>query len=368
MSRMDLTAVDLFSGGGGASLGISAVDGINLRAAGEIDDDVREFYNHNLPAHAAGIDLTEEDALVQLCESGSITEDEIDLIIGCPPCQKFSSLQDTTPPRDDGPKDAQLNAYINIVMEASPKVVVFENVPGIMTRGNEQYVDDLRNYLNKAGYGFALDILNTADYGVPQGRKRTIGIGVAGAGDDEVSLPDPTHAPPEEAAGNGKEPWQTVRDEIGDLPPLEAGESCDDLPFDGHRARNHRKSTVEFIQKIPDDGGSRTDLSEEEQLECHKRLDSKTSAGNIYGRMSWEEPAPTLTTRCTSPSSGRFVHPEQDRGITPREAARLMTFPDEYVLPDSNSAAERLIGNAVPPRFIQSVVGRFLDEHTHLIG
>lgn len=368
MSRMDLTAVDLFSGGGGASLGLAEVDGVTLRAAGEIDDDVRKFYNRNLSSRAAGVDLTEEDALEQLCETASISEDQIDLIIGCPPCQKFSSLQDTTPPRDDGPKDAQLNAYINIVMEASPEVVVFENVPGIMTRGNEQYVDDLRHYLNKAGYGFALDVLNTANYGVPQGRKRTIGIGIAGVSDDEVSLPDPTHAPPEEAKENGKEPWQTVEGEIGGLPPVEPGESCEVVPFDGHRARNHQQSTIDFIQKIPENGGSRTDLSEEEQLECHQRLDNKTSAGNVYGRMSWDEPAPTLTTRCTSPSAGRFVHPEQDRGITPREAARLMTFPDEYVLPESNSAAERLVGNAVPPRFIQNVVGRFLDEHADLIG
>jgi len=367
MNRMKLTAVDLFSGGGGASLGLSQIDGVNVKAAGEIDDDVREYYNSNLSAHAAGIDLTEENALADLCQSQSLDQDQIDLLIGCPPCQKFSSLQDTTPPRDDGPKDAQLNAYINIIMEATPQVVVFENVPGIMTRGNEQYVDELKHYLRKAGYGFELDVLNTADYGVPQGRKRTIGLGVLGASDDDVSIPAPTHAPPEDAKGTDLNEWRTVEDGIGDLPPIEPGESCDAVDFDGHRARNHQSSTVTFIEKIPKDGGSRTDLSEDEQLECHQRLDDKTSAGNIYGRMSWEEPAPTLTTRCTSPSAGRFVHPEQHRGITPREAARLMTFPDEYILPESNGAAERLIGNAVPPRFIENVVGRFLEDHAELI-
>lgn len=365
---MDLTAVDLFSGGGGASLGLAKVDEVTLKAAGDVDDKVREFYNRNLPAHAVGVDLTNEVALSQLCDEASITQNQIELVIGCPPCQEFSSLQDTTPPGDSGPRDAQLNAYVNLVMQASPQVVVFENVPGIMTRGNEQYVNELRRYLRKAGYGFDLAVLNTADYGVPQARKRTIGIGVAGASDDEVSLPEPTHRPPNGETENGKEPWRTVEDQIGDLPPLEAGESCDDVPFNGHRARNHQESTIEFIKKIPIDGGSRTDLSDEEQLDCHQRLDSKTASGNIYGRMSWDEPAPTLTTRCTTPSCGRFVHPEQDRGITPREAARLMTFPDEYVLPESNKYAERLIGNAVPPSFIEAVVGRFLEEHADLIG
>jgi DNA (cytosine-5)-methyltransferase 1 len=366
LDRMELTAVDLFSGGGGASLGLTEIDDVHLVAAGEMDDDVREHYDRNLGAHSVGVDLTEEDALSRLCDAASLSPDEIDLIIGCPPCQRFSSLQDTTPPKADGPKDAQLNAYINIVLEARPRVVVFENVPGILTRGNDQYVHELKSYLRKAGYGFTLDRLNTADYGVPQARQRTIGLGILGAESEKVSIPEPTHeeSPPE---ASDRKPWTTVRDAIADLPPLEAGETCTDLPFDGHRARNHRSDTVEFIRKIPPNGGSRTDLSDEEQLACHQRLDDKKSAGNIYGRMSWDDPAPTLTTRCTSPSAGRFVHPEQHRGISPREAARLMSFPDRYSLPEENKAAERLIGNAVPPAFIESVVGRSLSQHAHLL-
>lgn len=366
--KIELTAIDLFSGGGGASLGLAGVDSVRLEAAGELNDDVRGHYDRNIGAHSVGVDLTERGALEQLCSSADLSPDDIDLIIGCPPCQRFSSLQDTTPPKDDGPKDAQLNAYINIVLQAKPQVVVFENVPGILTRGNEQYVEELKTYLRKAGYGFTLDRLNTADYGVPQTRQRTIGLGILGAGNDQVTIPEPTHSNFEESEKADKRPWNTVRGGIGDLPLLEAGESSDELPFNGHRARNHRSDTVEFIRKVPADGGSRTDLSEEEQLACHQRLQDKTSAGNIYGRMWWDRPAPTLTTRCTSPSSGRFVHPEQHRGITPREAARLMSFPDSYQLPEGNKAAERLIGNAVPPRFIENIVGRFIQNHAHLIS
>lgn len=364
---MELTAVDLFSGGGGASLGLHRVDGVDLRAAAEINDQVREPYNQNLPVEAADVDLTDEDALSQICEKYGLQPSDFDLVIGCPPCQKYSSLQDTTPPLDDGPKNKLLNVYIDLILNITPKVVVFENVPGLMTEKNEQYVEDLKHYLRKAGYGFDLQLLNTADYGVPQARQRAIGIGIKEVSDEKVSLPEPTHAPPEEAEAEGKPQYRTVADAIADLPPLEAGESANDLPFNGHRARNHRQNTVEFIKKIPENGGSRTDLPDDEQLECHQNLDNKSSAGNVYGRMKWDEPGPTLTGRCITPSSGRFVHPEQHRGISPREAARIMTFPDEYDLPESNSTAERLIGNAVPPDFIATVLTKFLDEHKDLI-
>ncbi|ERJ07375.1 DNA -methyltransferase protein [Halorhabdus tiamatea SARL4B] len=364
---MDLTAVDLFSGGGGASLGIHRVDGVELQGAAEINEEVREHYNKNLPVEAADIDLTDDDALNQICSKYGLEPEDIDLVIGCPPCQKYSSLQDTTPPLDDGPKNKLLNVYIDLILKIAPKVVVFENVPGLMSEKNEQYVDDLRYHLRKSNYGFDLKRLCTADYGVPQDRDRVIGIGIQGVSSEEVTLPEPTHAPPEQADSEGKEPYRTVGDAIGDLPPLEAGETHDDLPFNGHRARNHRKNTVEFMKQIPENGGSRTDLPEEDQLECHKNLDNKSSAGNVYGRMTWEEPGPTLTGRCTTPSSGRFVHPEQDRGISPREAARIMTFPDDYDLPDSNGTAERLIGNAVPPDFIATVLSDFLTQHEDLI-
>ena len=126
---MELTAIDLFSGGGGASLGLHRVDGVNLRAAAEINDKVREPYNQNLPVEAADVDLTDEDALSQICEKYGLQPSDFNLVIGCPPCQKYSSLQDTTPPLDDGPKNKLLNVYIDLILTIAPKVVVFENVP-----------------------------------------------------------------------------------------------------------------------------------------------------------------------------------------------------------------------------------------------
>lgn len=366
-ATMDLTAVDLFSGGGGASIGLHQLDQVTICGAAEIHETRREYYNRNLPLEAADIDLSDEDAFAQFSEFYGVSAEDIDLVIGCPPCQKFSSLQDTTPEKEEGPKNRLINAYLDFILAASPKVVIFENVPGLLNRGNEEYVEDLLHYLQKAGYGTDIGLLNMADFGVPQARKRTIGVGIHGVKRADVSLPEPTHYPPDEAEELDEPRWRTVRMAIGDLPPLEAGERRDDLPFNGHRARNHREKTVDFMRKIPKDGGSRTDLPEEEQLACHKRLSENGGAGNVYGRMSWDEPGPTLTGRCITPSSGRFVHPEQDRGISPREAARIMTFPDSYELPEQNREAEQLIGNAVPPMFIEKVVVEFLESHAEFI-
>lgn len=364
---MNLTGVDLFSGGGGASLGLKRIDGVSIVGAADFDDEVREYYNKNLPVDAVGIDLTKDDAFNRFIDSYDITPGDIEFVIGCPPCQAFSSLQDTTPDTDDEPIDRQLQAYLDFMLKAAPKVVVFENVPGLITDEYGQYLDNLKHYLRKAGYGFKVNVLKTAHYGVPQTRKRTIGFGVNGASSDDVVFPEPTHLPKDHPNyDDNVDPLVTVRDAIGDLPPLEAGETYEGGDFNGHVASNHRSSTVERIRNVPKDGGSRSDLPEENQLACHQQL-VDGGAGSSYGRMAWDELGPTLTTRCTTPSSGRFVHPEQHRGITPREAARIMTFPDSYELPEKTSLAEQLIGNAVPPRFIERVVRGLLQENEHLI-
>lgn len=349
--------VDLYSGAGGASLGINEINSFEVHGAVDINETACATYERNLSIDPLTGNLLElEFSDIQ----NHFGLDEVDLLIGCPPCQNFSSLRDTTPWPKGAPKDELLVAFVDHILEASPQVVLFENVPGIMNTDGGQYIDWFLYWMKKAGYGIAMDVVNAADFGVPQARERTIAFCVHGAKDDQVSIPKPTHGPREEAKENGVLPWKTVKDAIGDLPPLKAGEQCDHIS--GHRARNHRSNTLELIKAIPENGGSRTDLPDDLELDCHKRL-GDSSAGNVYGRMSWENPAPTLTTRCTTPSCGRFLHPEQNRGITPREAARIMTFPDSFGLPEKNKYAERLIGNAVPPDLIEALVRNFVEEH-----
>lgn len=122
-----------------------------------------------------------------------------------------------------------------------------------------------------------------------------------------------------------------------------------------HVARNHTPRVLEIVRSIPKDGGSRRSLPENLWLRCHLKLRADRGGGaeSIYGRMKWKKPAPTITCRCTTPSSGRFLHPEQDRAITAREAARLQSFPDTFVFPDEFRYSEKLIGNAVPSELMQ---------------
>lgn len=360
---MSLGVIDLFGGCGGASQGIHQTERFEVLGAVDIDSVAVETYNDNLPVEAWEEDLTEVD-FHDILDHYDLSQEDVDVVIGCPPCQNFSSLRDTEEWDDEEPKDKLLKTFLRLVEQSEAPLVFFENVPGIVTSDGGQYLDHFKRKMREFGYGLGVDIVNAANYGVPQARRRTIGIGVLGADDDEISIPERTHAPPEEAKKNGKEPHQTVEAAINKewLDELERGDRDDD---DAHRARRHHDSTMDIIRAIPKDGGSRSDLPEELELECHDKVG--TAAGNVYGRMEWGKPAPTLTTRCTTPSCGRFVHPEQNRSITFREAALLMTFPKDWELPDKNMHAEQVVGNAVPPNLVESLLSQFTEESGHLL-
>ena len=218
--------------------------------------------------------------------------------------------------------------------------------------------------MHEMGYESVCKILDLADYGVPQHRKRVIAFSVEDAnGKEELLMPPPTHSDPKFVEGGDKLPWVTVRETIADLPSLEPGEQDPLIP--NHKARKHTKKVLEIIKNVPKDGGSRKELPRRLWLSCHRKL-SNGGAENVYGRMWWNRPSPTITSRCTCPSSGRFIHPEQDRGITPREAARFQTFPDHIVFPTETASADRYIGNAVPVLSIQNLVRYFVGKHDYL--
>lgn len=379
----DLTAVDLFCGAGGGSIGLERLR-VDVVGAVDVDEHAVETYRRcpETSVEPWQADLTEVD-FQDIADHFGFDPDDVDIVMGCPPCQNFSSLRDTEAWDPSDPKDELLLAFVRLVEQADPEVVVFENVPGLVATDGGQYARWLKHRMNPGyrrelvaepesdaeddgipalNYGMAFDVINAADYGVPQRRKRTIGLFVKGASNEEVQIPEPTHSPDPESE---KPTWRTVGDAIGDLPALKRGEMADGMP--AHRARRHREETMEIIRAIPD-GGDRRDLAGTDlELDCHKDLEEgDQSAGNVYGRMVNDEPAPTLTTRCTSPSCGRFLHPKQDRAITFREAARLMSFPDKMPLPSYNNHAEWVVGNAVPPVLIQNLVGRFFREQESL--
>jgi len=395
--------VDLFCGAGGASLGFVQA-GYEVVGAVDAYERALETYETNLCDKALDeydgevsfdeplrADLSrgyEDDAVdddlpaitfEDIREEFDLKKGEVDVICGCPPCQNFSSLRDTDPWPEGKPKDDLLRAYTEFIEEEVPDIVFFENVSNIMNAGEDiptDYVDWLvrrmaemtreGDTLSEGGYGHELRVLNAADYGVPQKRERTIGLFVYGVDDANVELPGPTHGKnPNE--NEDLDEWVEVRDVLKnddlkqDLCLGQKQVNMDGYRDDpAHRARRHHDSTVEMIEAIRRHGGSWKDLrgTDDEDLikECHQGIDS--GAASAYGIMDWEGPAPTMTTRCTNVSSGRFTHPSENRGITFREAALLMDFPIWYELPNINQDAERVVGNAVPPGFVKSMFDR----------
>ena len=321
-----LTAMDLFCGCGGMTVGLeqagfavlSAIDNdplavetyrMNHKAVRVVEGDIRKA-NPMLVAHEAGL------------ERGTL-----DLLAGCPPCQGFSSLRTHNGARVvDDPRNDLLFEFLRFVEALMPRAIMFENVPGLV---NDPRFSQFGIRLAEIGYQSSTpQVLNAADYGVPQRRRRLFmaaGLGFA------VGLCPPMHE------------HCSVRDAIGSL----AGPGMGDDPLQ-NVPESHSDEVLRRIQAIPKDGGSRLDLGRDQQLPCHRKCNGFK---DIYGRLSWDGVAPTITSGCTNPSKGRFLHPEQDRALTLREAALLQSFPDNYKfsMRGGKAGASRMIGNAVPP-------------------
>ncbi len=304
--------------------------GVSVVGAIEIDSDACDVYALNHPdVHLwrKGIqDVTAEDMLEKL----GLRQGELELLGGCPPCQGFSSLRTRNGGRRVRDKRNDLIFdFQRLVIGLMPKAVMLENVPALFT--NRRLVA-FKKALKECGYAFEAKVLNVADYGVPQRRWRLVVLARRCGG---VSFGD-------KAAHRF-----TVRDAIGNLPP--AGASGDAL----HDLKENRTAlTQQRIAAIPLNGGSRSALPEALQLKCHRKSDGFK---DVYGRMSWDRPAPTITTGCFNPSKGRFLHPKENRAITMREASLLQTFPRNYRFPVGLGKVRiaAMIGNALPPEFIR---------------
>ena len=259
-----------------------------------------------------------------------IKKGQLDLLAGCPPCQGFSTMRTLNGARSvsDSRNDLVME-FLRFVEGLKPKAVMMENVPGL---ADDRRFSKFRKRMEQLGYEGDFMILNAMDYGVPQRRRRLIYL----AGLKRL---------PKFARPGTK--MKTVRDAIWGLPPAgSSGDAVHDIP------ENRSSKVLALIKRIPKDGGSRTDLPEEDQLECHKKCDGFK---DVYGRMAWDKPAPTITSGCFNPSKGRFLHPVENRAITMREAALLQGFPKSYKFPTTNNkqAIALMIGNALPPEFIR---------------
>jgi DNA (cytosine-5)-methyltransferase 1 len=329
-------AADLFAGAGGSTQGLKQA-GYEVLAAVEFDAACAESYRKN----HKGTELIERDITevtpAQLLEAMGLRPGELDLLNACPPCQGFSSLGATD---EDDHRNDLVSTVLEFISAIRPRAFILENVPGLE---RDRRMKALLSAVRTAGYGVKTYRLNATDFGVTQNRRRLIAIGIKGVDADEL----PGH-PAELLPVSFRREHERITKVLAEAGPFQG------TPDPIHRGRTATPEVAERIKLIPKNGG-RFDLPEDHQLDCHKSLGSKRSAAASYGRMRLDEPAPTLTTRCTTPACGRFLHPVRDRGITLREAALIQTFPRRYQFEGSYQAIEGQIGNAVPVRMAQGL-------------
>lgn len=318
--------IDLFAGCGGLTLGFTQA-GFEPILAVEWDTDAAKTYEHNFGRHIAWNDEATPAKLEDVP-----TFPKADVIIGGPPCQGFSPLNMLGVGLD---RRSLWREYLKALKQAEPSVFLMENVPELLKSG--EYLA-FKTAAEGLGYTVEGQILNAADYGVPQTRKRAIVIGTL---DGTPVWPERTHS----ADGEERPRWRSFRDAVAGLPLSPTGENW-------HNPRNPKPVSLERYQTIPGEGEGRFDLAARRPditPDCWLR--KKTGSTDVFGRLWWGRPAFTIRTEFYKPEKGRYLHPSEHRPITVREAARCQGFPDDFVFPTGQSmtSVAKQIGNAVPP-------------------
>ncbi|MCB0515669.1 MAG: DNA cytosine methyltransferase [Chitinophagales bacterium] len=344
----NIAVIDLFCGIGGLSHGFLK-EGFEVVAGIDIDETCKYSFetNNNSTFIAKSVSDISKKEINKLFGNA-----DHKILVGCAPCQPFSSYTFKDGKKSDNSKWKLLYEFARLVSDTKPDIISMENVPQLINFKKAPVFEDFINLLKQLGYYVHYEIVNCPDYGIPQNRKRLV---LLASKLGEIKLIPKTHS---------KENYVTVKDAIGKLPKVKDGEVYKQDPL--HYARKLSPLNKKRIQKTPY-GGSWKDWPEELRLECHKK-DSGKSYPSVYGRMKWEDPSPTMTTHCIGYGNGRFGHPEQDRAISLREASLLQTFPIDYKFFDeeketfSSVVIARQIGNAVPVK-LGEVVAKSIKEH-----
>jgi DNA (cytosine-5)-methyltransferase 1 len=346
--RRRTVALDFFCGAGGLTRGLKDA-GIRVLAGIDNDGRLRETYEqNNRPSRFACRDIVDLD-IVELREEVGIRQDDVVIYAACTPCQPFSTLNQR---RGKDDRKQLLLAFGELVLTAPPDYIVVENVPGLHNAYGREIYHRFLEILDESGFVYRDSAqLDASDYGVPQVRKRFI---MVASRHGSISLPRPdqgTKATVRSAIGHYPSPHVGIdgaRSRSAPSASVPERASSRNLP-PNHVARELAEHHIRIVRAVPRDGGSRADVKDQSVLlECHKRTPKLHR--DVFGRMAWDAPAPTLTCRCTDVYCGRFVHPVQDRGLSLREAARLQTFDDNYEFYGTFIHAATQIGNAVPVR------------------
>lgn len=351
MDTQSLRAVDLFAGAGGFSLGAIQA-GCELEFAVEYDTHAATSYQQNICEHFSQNATRLYPQSIESLDPSELNDrhfpgdERCDLLLGGPPCQGFSTHRICGAGVDD-PRNQLIHRYFDFVKALKPRLFLMENVPGILWKRHQAYLEQFYREGDEAGYSlFPPVVIDARDFGLPQRRKRVFILGLA----EGVSAtgftwpPTPTHAEKaSRAQGKERLPWASCakvfkKARRGDL-------------NDQHM--NHGPELIAAFKNTPPNGGSRKQSGR--VLPCHE---AHNGHSDVYGRIDPRQAAPTMTTACINPSKGRFVHPTAHHGITARQAARIQTFPEEFVFHGGLMAAGKQIGNAVPVQ-----LGQHLIEH-----
>ncbi|SKA96727.1 DNA (cytosine-5)-methyltransferase 1 [Paucidesulfovibrio gracilis DSM 16080] len=348
--------IDLFSGCGGMTLGFVHPDFCGkFESVFALDNDPAavDSYRANFGDHAQCGDIEE------WVKSGRTPK--ADIVIGGPPCQGFSLLNKK---RRNDHRRALWEPYMDIVALSGARVFVIENVQGLLK--SEEF-GEITTRADELGFETTSGLLNAADYGAPQTRKRAFIIGWKRSEVTPVSFP-PQQTHTSDEANKSLPRWRTVRDMIADLPePEELEIRNEPAPLNLHFRRNPTEKSMMRYRAVPP-GGNRFDLQKNRPDITPQCWIKKTSGGtDLFGRLWWDRPSVTIRTEFFKPEKGRYLHPEQHRPITHREAARLMGFPDEFIFTGTKIEIARQIGNAVPPDMaaaVAEVVAEVLRQKT----
>lgn len=346
--------LDLFSGAGGLSVGLDLLPEFETVVATDFMPEAIQTFALNFPQATTILgDICDVAVKAEIVRAAQ--QRGVNMIVGGPPCQGFSNKGKKLGLKD--PRNFLFREYLDMVEKLQPEVFVIENVKAMSTTAKGWFLEQILEKIGELGYKVNWGILTASDFGVPQDRQRTIIIAHRAR---KIALPEPKG-----------QPKTTVRDAISDLAYLESGEGADEQEYTtaaeseyqktmragaqklyNHRATNHAKVALEKLALIPPESG---------KASLPKELHGKQKFKTTWGRLRWDAQSPTIDTRFDTPSNGTNSHPELNRAITPREAARIQSFPDRFRFVGSKTTICKQIGNAVPPLLGKAIGQAILD-------
>ncbi len=348
-----IKVVDLFAGVGGLSYGFANDEDFEIIAANEILSDMAKAYELNHPMVKMYCKDIKDFGIKDLAQDFDIKKGDIDLVVGGPPCQAYSTVGKRL---IDDPRGQLFQEYHRILQELKPSTFIFENVKGLLSMQKGKLFEQIISLFKSLGYKVKFEVLNSANYGVPQIRERVIVVGTKL--EKDFSFPKKTHSDNSSGLFNSDlKPFLTLAEAISDLPFIESNDESFEYASEpqnefqklmrknapkklaDHNSPKNNEKLVQLMELLPD-GGTPRDLPEE--------LKPKSGFGNTYCRLWWNKPSTTITRNLSTPSSSRCIHPKAPRPLTTREGARIQCFPDNYIFYGSRSAKNLQIGNAVP--------------------